>query len=501
MKNVVLILVAMIAVAAVYLFFIDPASLEKLKGAGSEKPTPTTTDTRRPDPKPAAQPTTKPKQTKALTFTAPNDDMTWFVNGEPVPADGLAVKGDHWVVAGYHDGRYTHHSLAVSGDKAPGIAPQPRQSAAGATWEAFQGDGSRRGLVDAKDRTSLDLAWELNLDDRVKASPVVFGDRFYLSSNNHLLSAVDLKQGKLLWQAEGMGSSVSPVANSSHVFMGNDAGLFNGYLIKNGKEKGSTSLESYATALALISEEAFLATTRDNQVVSIKTKKGLFGKLPLRVNWRVDLPELGSANATPVLVDGKAVFVTEKSGLVALDTESGTRLWPQSGDAAKKSSIGDVQMSLNFVNKDFFLTPTPAAENGVIYSAVGKTLIAQKLSDGSVVWRKTLEQAPSSSLALGHGFVYFGDDQGHIQARSTVDGALMFARKVGQGAVFASPALFKDKLLVGNQEGRVLLLHAFTGRELAASDALAGAAVKSSPAVTNDAVLVVNEKGKIACFK
>ncbi|CAM2006022.1 outer membrane protein assembly factor BamB family protein [Acanthopleuribacter pedis] len=501
MKYVVLILVLMVAGAAAYFFMVDPSALDRLQGkAPAAEPTtnsqPATREPTQSKPSPA-----KPKASKTPTFTAPDSEMAWFVNGEPVPAGGdLQVKGDHWVVTGYKDGRYSHHSVAVGAD-APTISPTPKSTSASAVWEAFQGDGSRRGLVDAVDRTSLTKAWELDLADRIKASPVIYGDRFYISSNNHLLNAIDLKQGKLLWQAEGMGSTVSPVANASHVFMGNDAGLFNGYLIKNGKQKGETSLESYAVALALISEEAFLATTRDHQVLSIKTKKGFFGKLPLRVNWKVDLPELGAANATPVLVDGKAIFVTEKSGLVALDTDSGKRIWPASAAAGKADFTGDGDMSLSFVNRDFFLTPTPAAENGVIYSALGKTLVAQKVTDGTIIWKKELDNTPTSSLALANGLLYFGDNEGRLQARSLIDGAPMFAAKVSEQAIFASPALFKDKCLVGTQEGNLLLLHAFTGKQVAKSNALAGAAVKSSPAVTSNAVLAVNEKGKIVCFQ
>ena len=504
MNKILAIVVILIAAVAAYVYIFEPETLEKLTGGNTSDPVEQTRPSRSAPTTKSPQPSNKPKRATKADLVLPPSDLRLFVNGEPVqPGETRHLSAGTWVINGLDQkGNYIDETITAEPGGSYTAALKTRSAATTTSWDSFQGNGHRTGFVRAANRDTLKVRWQTEIEDKVKSSPVIFGDTAYFSSENRLLNAVDLNEGELRWTAKGLGSHVSPVANETHVFMGNDVGLFNGYRIKDGKKKGSTSLNSYATSLALIGEEAFLATTRENDVVSIKTKKGLFGKLPLKINWQVSLSSLGGANATPLLLDGKAIFVTETEGLVAISLRDGSRIWPKaSGNGSSGPLAGGQQMSLALVEGEGFLTPTPAADRKTVYAVLGKQLVAVSTDSGEVAWRTTLGYTPSTSLSLAYGLLYLGDERGRLHAHSAATGAASFAVGVSERSLIASPVVFRDKVLVATQEGLVKLVHCFSGKLVAENDALQGAPILATPAVDDQAILVVNKKGRLVCFE
>jgi len=504
MKRFLLIFFLLAAAAVAYVYFFEPETWRRLTGDETDSAAPASTE-RTPTPREASSETTAPEpaapERRNARIALPSDAGAWYVNGVAHQAGELvtAPAGES-VVAVYNAGRYALQTLKAEADAT--AAPELKLSEARPIpgWDGFQGNRARTGFTTARDRAALTLQWTAELGDESASSPVVQDNVAYLSSDGSLLTAVDLGDGAVLWREGSLGSNVSPVVIEDYAFAGNDAGDLGGYRIKDGKRRGFTSLGSYPTSLALISEDAFLATTRDQTVYSIKTKRSFIGRLPLRVNWERRLEQLGEANATPVIAGDRAVLVTESMGLTALSLETGETLWPK--DTAQTGNTGmQGQMTLAFADEERFLTPTPAIDGGTVYAFHDGALIAVRLSDGAELWRRPLRVKPTSSLSLAYGMVYFGDADGRIQARAFDGGALVFAAKIGERPIFASPVIFKDKLLAATGEGAVVLLHCFSGETLAEDRTLAGAPIESTPAATDQAILAINRAGKMAAYQ
>lgn len=495
MKNVVLIVFVLLAVLAGYIALFEPDIVERFlpkdRQEQTDKPAPPTATP------PKRQPKERAPAEARIQVDAPPE--AWFFNGKPLPLENeVTIPAEPGTLTGFTRDGYVHVPLDIaSGEKQKIQITEVRQRPA-QTWQTFQADGHRRGYVDAPSLDELTVRWQTSVGGRVSASPIVVADVAYVTTDKRAAVALDLAQGKVLWQADQTGSDVAPVTNGQFLFTGNDQGQFAGFRMDDGKQKGFTSLGSYPIALAPASDDMFLAVTRDNQVYGIATKKGFFGKLPLKIEWETSLPMLAGSNAAPLIVDDRAIFQTQ-SGLAALDLSSGRVLWPETAGEAAADDMA--QMQLAVVDESQFRTPTPAAGNGVVYAIQNGALTAFHQSSGDAVWQEKLRVKVTSSLSLANGLVYAGFADGSVRAFSAANGRQVFRSDVSEQAIFASPVLFADRMLVATRSGDVLLLHAMSGEVIARDNTLAGAPILATPAVTKDAILVINQNGKAVGYR
>jgi len=505
MKRIVLIILILLAGIGGWLYFFERELLNTWMG--QQPPTPTALA---PGPKPATKktpssksaPVTMPEKAKPMaTLTIPSSDGSVFVNGIAVKAGSqIQIPVGTSVIASYNnDGSYSHELIKGEAEGAYSAQLTHETQGSGTTWTTFQGNEARTGFVSAHKRDAFDPLWQVDLKDKVTCSPVLIGETAFLSSRKSLIVAINLTKGAVLWKQGVSGSSISPIGTDNFVFAANNMGQFGGYRQEDGKQKGELFLNSYPTGLALVSAEAFLVSTIENKVFSVKTKKSWRGKLPLKTNWEIELPELASGVGAPVIATGAAIFQTE-SGLLAINLSTGERRWPTTAAQPQgEEMVGNMSLALR--DESHFQTPTPTAVGKIVYAVLGKNLQAVNAEDGKVLWQRSLAHKVTSSLSHAHGMLFFGTKSGAIEARSTFDGSPIFATNVSGMPVFASPVLFKDRLIAATGEGGLKMLHCFSGQVLAESKALAGAPITSTPAVTDRCILAVNSKGLMVCFK
>ncbi len=505
MKRIVVVLALLLAGLAAYIYFFEPDTWARLVGGApmtGEPPAPTTdaSPAKERDTAPGASPTSASSASPPASIALPQDGQAWYVNGAAHEPGALveAPQGEA-VVAAYRDGLYTLESIQVESGQTYQPEWRGLRAAPTAGWDSFQGGGARTGFTASRDRADLQRRWTIDLGDRVRSSPIIKGQAVFFSSENHLLVAVDLRSGTVLWRQGEIGSTASPVTTDQFIFAGGDTGEFGGYRIKDGKRRGFTSLGSYPASMALIADDAFLVITGDATAYSIKTKRSFSGRLPLRVNWETSLPQLGATTATPAIADGKAFLQTESAGLLALSLETGRVLWPAAEAPAARDT--QAQMTLSLTDDRSFLTPTPAFGDGVVYAAYDGALHAARAEDGAAIWRRPLDRSPSSSISLAYGALFLGDADGYISAYAAASGAPIFTTKISDKPIFASPAIFNDKLLIATGEGRLMLLSCFSGDKLAEDGSLAGASIDGSPAVSEAGIVAINRAGKIAAYE
>lgn len=505
MKNVMIILLLLIAGVGAFVYY-NQTQTPKDEPVQTVNASPDSgSQTTKPKPKIRTKPKAKAKA-KPARLDLPEYSGTIYVNGK-VASGSVEVPAGQVLVAAYDGNQYAHKVYKVDSGSTASVNLEGKTQNGSDSWSTFQGNNLRTGFVNAKNRESLEVAWEKDLGQSVRSSPIILGDTAYFSSEEALVVAVDMKTGEVDWKKGRIGSSVTPVANERYVFASSDTGNFQAFLRKNGRVKGETFLDSYATGLGLIDETAFLVTTRANKVFNVQTRKRFTGSVPLKSNWSMDLNELWKGTSAPVIAGDKALMNTEE-GLVAVSLSSGKKLWPNNPgatDEPMQNQQGIVMEGgnaiVNFKDEDFFMHATPASDGNVVYTATKEGLAAHQVLDGEQLWSIKLTSPSSTSLTLGHEFLYFGTRDGHLVAVSTQSKEETLRVKLGNGSVFTSPVVFGDKILAGSSDGTLSLHNAFSGAKIAESKAASGTKMYATPAITNDYIFAISGKGKMVCYR
>lgn len=503
MKNVMIILLLLVLAVGGFVYF------NQQKAAQAPAPS-TTVETKdrpkAPAPKPKKEAPPKPAKPMKGSLVLP-DSGSFYVNGESASGE-IEVPVGKVTVSGYDGSSYSHEVLNVSKDQKAQAAAINKSDRPGNSWTTFQGDKLRRGFVKAAKRQKLETLWTSDAGSKVKSSPIIIGDQAILSPTGALLMCINLKDGSVAWQKGTTGSSLTPIATSKLAFAAADSGHFRAHTLKRGSMKGEKYLESYATSLGLIDDSAFLVTTKDNKIYSIKTKKNFVGSVPLKVNWENVINEFWKGTSAPVILADRAVYHSDAEGLVAIDLNTGAKLWPKNSGATGEETLqqhgivaDDGKMVLNFANEDYFMAPTPASDGKTLFAVTQNGIGAISASTGKTLWKANLGKNFSSSVSMAYGLLYAGTTDGYLMGLSSIDGSVAFKTKVSDKAIFSSPVIFGDQVLIATAEGKVLLRNCFSGEAIAEDATLAGARISSTPAVSDAGILVINEKGKMALYR
>ncbi|HEU5251338.1 MAG TPA: PQQ-binding-like beta-propeller repeat protein [Thermoanaerobaculia bacterium] len=110
------------------------------------------------------------------------------------------------------------------------------------------------------------------------------------------------------------------------------------------------------------------------------------------VRWRAPV---GSGAATDLSLSGSSLYaVTLADEILALDVETGRRLWTFSTGAT---------------NEGFLLTASPAvASRRVFFGGLDGILYALEAASGRLIWKKPLGGRISAGVAVGDGSIYAG---------------------------------------------------------------------------------------------
>ncbi len=392
-------------------------------------------------------------------------------------------------------------------------------SAPAADWPQFRGPHGL-GIADDRDLPvtwgpGSNLAWKIELAGAGSSSPIVIGDRIFLTDytgyglagrtagnlgrlRRHLL-CMDRKGGKLLWRREvtavrpetrldrpypalhGYASS-TPTADAErvYVFFGRSGVLAYDH---NGKQLLQTSVGigthgwGSGTSPVLYRDLVIVnASVESGELVALKKVDG-------KIAWRK--PGMNASWSTPFLVDvpgGRTELVISVAGrLRAFDPQTGADLW-------------------NCQGIDGYVCPTLTAHDGIVY-AIGTLSHASlavraggkgDVSDSRVLWR--LNRGSNVSSPLYHiGHLYWTDeDNGTVYCVDAAKGKLVYAERLRPepGRIDAAPVLGDGKLYIVSREHGTYVVHAGPAFKQLAHNTLDTGAFNASPAVSNGQILL-----------
>jgi len=373
-----------------------------------------------------------------------------------------------------------------------------------ADWPQFRGP---TGLGVANDNAvplqwdeKSGIAWKTALPGPGASSPVVFGDRVYLTCYTgygldddagektdlqyHLL-CFNRRDGKLLWDKTVQPQVEVPTYKAERKFI-REHGYASStpavdatgvYVVFGGAEVSAWSPDGQLRWQKAAAAEIFWwgsgsspVLAGDHVIVVDSVNKGAVVALNKQTGaavWRQEGIEM--AWSTPLLLPGELVL-SLKGAVKAFDPATGKPLWSAPG-------IKD------------YICPSPVAHDGVVYVIGGRTPKALAIKNGEVLWEAP--QANNVSSPVYHdGHLYWAHDrETTFYCLDAATGAVKYVEKPQPAArgFYASPVVAAGRLYYVSREGTTFVLAAQPQFEILARNKIAGddSLFNASPAVSN----------------
>jgi outer membrane protein assembly factor BamB len=423
--------------------------------------------------------------------------------------------------------------------RASAQAAEPAADTPWAGWRGPDGQGvaTATGLpIEWSD--TKNVAWRTKIPGRGHSSPVVWGDRVFLTTAidgdvvpgaravQHLdegkefvhpdaigadrkhkfeVLAIEARTGQILWEkvafegtpydsAHRKASFASPTAVTDgervYAFFGSE-GLyaydFDGRLLWKAAMPGIANMGvGYGTSPVLHKGLLVVQCDEDSGdksfIAAYDAKTG-------KEAWRVARKGVQVSWATPVVVragERDELVTSGTEWLIAYDPASGKELWRAKG------------LESNAV-------PSPVAGKGVVVLTAGspsKKAVAIRpggtgdiTGSDRVLWTYEKGTAYVPSPILYGDFLYLVTDKGLMTCLDAKTGAVKYegARPPVAASFMASPVAFDGKILLSSQDGDVFVVKAGPAHEVLRTNSL-GEPISASPAIANGRIYIRGEK-------
>lgn len=357
-------------------------------------------------------------------------------------------------------------------------------------WPRFRGPNadsiSTEGPIPAKWDLATNLKWKADLPGKGSSSPIVLGDRIFVTCYSgygqanggddadlarHLV-CVAKSSGKIAWTktvkndaredryqgfiTEHGYASSTPVTDGERVFAffgksGVHAYDLEGNKIWNVSVGTSSSNRRWGSAASLIVHGDSVivnASDESRSIIALDRKTG-------KENWKTEADLLELAYGTPRLVksgDRELLVLAVPQEVWALNPANGKLAW-----YCETLLPGNVSPSVNFADGIIYVTGGFPATGSVAFKADGKGDITS-----NIAWKKR-DASYVASPVLHEGHLYWIDDSGIAFCMNAETGETVYKeRLVGGGGrpVYASPVLCDGKLFVPSRWEGVYVLDA-----------------------------------------
>lgn len=338
-------------------------------------------------------------------------------------------------------------------------------------WRSFRGDLRNSGYVPKNTTNSDKLLWKLDLDGKIKSTPVVIGGVIFIGGLNKKLYFVDAEAGKIL------GDFSLKKKYPSFLFIQNSLLYING----EGEDGG---------------------------IFCYNLKKG-------KLDWQ---KELGSSRSSPVVIGDKIFLGTESGKLYALKKNEGEPIWQfkKEGKILSSPAYSEGLLFLG-LNDGFFyallektggirweyeaqegIVSSPAINNDkVLFGSLDGMVYCLNKNNGELIWNFKTSGSVYSSPAVTESSVFIGSNDGFLYRIDLLSGELRW-RFETLSPIHSSPLVVGDKVFFGSLDGRFNMLDRWRG-ELLWKFQTQGM-ITASPVFYKDKIYLGSEDGYLYCF-
>ncbi|MEO5345146.1 MAG: outer membrane protein assembly factor BamB [Magnetococcus sp. YQC-9] len=319
------------------------------------------------------------------------------------------------------------------------------------------------------------------------------GDSIYVGTYQGRVVRVKRATGEIIWEVS-LGAAVmgGVGVDEERVYAGTEQGAVVALTRDKGSEVWRTRMTTAVDSAPLVADGKVILLTLDNRAHLLDAASGR--RLWSHSTMAEGLVVMGSS--TPSYADG-LVYVGYSSGEVfALRAEDGQKVWSDNlrvmGGSSELDLMQDVDASVVFSEAN---GPRMGGRKAYMVNHQGR-LIACHAATGNRIWEKRLSAVRQPLWSMDRLFVV--DLEGYLSAIGADDGIELWRVRLSDGQL-TSPVLYKDRLIVADDQERLFTLDPASGRVIG-REALSGPVV-SLPVVAPDGVYLWTNKGDLLRYE
>lgn len=354
-----------------------------------------------------------------------------------------------------------------------------KPDAAAAEWPIFRGDSKLSGTTAESPPDDLSLLWSFQTGGEIIASPVMGLGRVYVGSVDGKLYAVDLKKGTKVWEFEaGDDIEASALLLDGWLYMGALSGDFFALDAQTGKLNWKFTTEN-----SIYGSANWMSRPGEQEKLILVGSHDNFmyclGARSGKLQWTYETSHY--INGTPAISGSHIVFGGCDEKLHILSLPGGKK----AGEVIAGSYI-----------------PGSAAVGGEMayVGHYGSQLLCIDMEDQKIAWRygdRKKGRPFFSSPALGKDRVVIGSRDGYLHCVDRATGAKKWTFRT-RDDVDSSPVIAGDKVIAGSSDGRLYVIDLEDGK-LAWSYEI-GAPITGCPAVAGGFIVIGALDGRIYTF-
>ncbi|WP_290651562.1 outer membrane protein assembly factor BamB [Aquisalimonas sp.] len=312
--------------------------------------------------------------------------------------------------------------------------------------------------------------------------PVLVDGVIHVADRRGRISAYSAESGRLQWR-HGIGEGVSggPGISDNLAVVGTRKGRVFAVDTDSGETLWEARASSEVLAVPAVGNEIVVVRTADGRAYGFSRDAG-----SRRWLQDVSVPALSlRGTGNPVIAGDRVLIGFENGQLQAISLGGGSVDWQVTVSEPRGSADLDRVRDVD---------ATPVVFEGTVY-VVGYRgdLLALSAERGDVYWDRELSS--HAGLDVDAERVYVTDDRGGIWALDRRTGAAIWRQSDTQGLQPTSPAVHGDKVVFGDETGRMTVLSAQDGRILARVRVADADSISQAPVSDGEGVHVLTDNG------
>ncbi|MFC2167887.1 PQQ-binding-like beta-propeller repeat protein [Acidobacteriota bacterium] len=347
------------------------------------------------------------------------------------------------------------------------------------SWPIFRGDSALSGIAEDRVPDKLSLLWSFNTESYIISSPVIGSESVYIGSTDGKIYSLDLITGREVWTFDTEDDiEASPLLLDDAVYIGNLSGEFFCLDALSGLE-----LWRYKCGSSIYGSANFV---RDS---SGQNAKILVGSYDNRM-YCFDA------------VAGELLWVYETDNFIngAPSTDGIHVVFGGCDEILHIISVSDGQKAGEVWAGSYIPGSAAIVDNQAYLGHYDNQLVAIDLVEEEVIWTYEDREHPGpffSSPAVTKDRVVIGSRDGYMHCVDRKTGEKIWDFQTFD-EIDGSPVIAGDKVIFGSIDGRLYIVNLKNGEKIWSYEI--GAALIGCPAVAGGFIVIGSEDGRVYMF-
>lgn len=317
--------------------------------------------------------------------------------------------------------------------------------------------------------------------------PAIEGGRVFAAGRDGRVHALDLETGRSQWTVRtDLAIAAGPAVGHGLVLVGSTGGMLVALAMDDGTERWRTQVAGEVLAPPAVAPSVVVVRTVDGRLRGLSVENG-------RELWMVEQqpPRLTLRGTAAPTIAGNVVVTGFDTGRIgAYSLQDGEALWENviavGRGRTEIERLADVDATPQVIGQDLYAV------------SYGGRLANLALESGQIMW--TAEMSSYNGLSLDWTSVYVAEADGVVVALNRSSGAELWRQDALRMRRLTAPTPMGQSVVVGDFEGWLHWLDAFTGT-LQARFRAGKAAIVTAPVSGGELLVVQDEDDRVYALR